>query len=1288
MVKYIGADKQGNANDTFRGPGLNPQALTSSDKSFQFANQQQQQLGESLKGSLQFQSQTAARMSEDFSRTNANLTEYSLKASQIEASNDGSTKALKNLADVGEMIVKTLDNRSKQEAAQTKAVRENNAAQVWERVSQWEVDAPAKARLDPGGLATLRNEARDLLNTTEGADLLPEDREKLMKHVYGNVIAGIASKNVEDVMTQQRKVQETNDNLATQRTLFESSTLIASLANSNSPDEQGIAVQKLSEYAGAIILNNELNPGRKAEMLLGLTTAMNKAQASSEDNQFKIRDTAEKFNTFQADVNQARATYPNDIDAQESAIAYSAMRNNIPTSISDKYDLVKAQERANQRVKLNNESTDLRSQEVARSLGVAGTDDEAGYDAQMFSTESSLQAFASSLGNGNAKIGMETPRYRQVVAAQKLVKEYRELTDSINVQYAQLQGKKAQIARGDAEANISYLKSLKPSPQTDDLIKRIQLSTGNNPALQQLLPLVTQYDAMDKQAKAQYDAALSQAYAGGFGASNELVAAIDAEATALTQKRVTLGNELVRYGFRVDGSYDPAKAKRIEQTRVQEEARRQAQEDARYTQQGSQGGTANAAPFDQGGGYFNGLEVFNEQSGLIMPITKTEIKRQGAANINEGVGYGRGRLHAGQDIGLDMGTPISAQMDGRVTRVWADGDPGAGTSGNTIEITYPDGSAHTFMHLQELPRLAVGQRVRAGQVIAKVGNTGLEGGNSDTSNSHLHWEVRYGDKLSTPQEWSAKYREQMRTAAKQPRGGGVGSSITAPTRGVQGVPIKGGVLLPDGKGGATVASYRGSTLNVSGVKHQYGIPTPTSVDKTKAGQVLVQRTGHKGSTGLEDLVVTVYDKDGGVAGEWITNSGSPIMQDTFGKAGSTTAGSNSPLEYGQYTIGKAEPANDIPSMRSDFIPIEPQFNTERSLLGIHFDGDRAAKPGSAGCIVFPTKSAFDSFKANIQRQGSKQLTFSPQIRDSGQQKQRPTHTPANPISTGREVLGPGGVRFTRDIAGNLIRVPDPVGYSDDGVRSSKAGYSNAAPLRNIRNSNRATDYNINDVTNHHGFKALQARPAAARAVNEVARDFGVPGEWLAEVISVETGNTFDPNQKEYGGSGATGLIQFYPDVDGGSTKTINGRVYQLAELGRMTIEQQLRGPVKDYITEAMRSNGMKTIPTPQDLYALIWAYGPASKALRMNERNGTTGREILNRLGKFSGRKYSSTPPPPVNIAHDEGHVSDRASKLTAQVDRRPRAGCATCVQMTASNMFVPHERVNLNTGMELFNLA
>jgi hypothetical protein len=137
------------------------------------------------------------------------------------------------------------------------------------------------------------------------------------------------------------------------------------------------------------------------------------------------------------------------------------------------------------------------------------------------------------------------------------------------------------------------------------------------------------------------------------------------------------------------------------------------------------------------------------------------------------------------------------------------------------------------------------------------------------------------------------------------------------------------------------------------------------------------------------------------------------------------------------------------------------------------------------------------------------------------------------------------------------------------------------------------------------------------------------------------------------------------------------------------MEQQLRGPVKDYITEAMRSNGMKRIPTIQDMYSLIWAYGPASKARRMRDMRGPSGTEVLNRLGKFSGRRYSSVQPSPnTNIAQEDEYSSERSSKLIKRIDRSYHASCTTCNQMANASMFVPHERVSLNKGIETFNIA
>jgi lambda family phage tail tape measure protein len=102
---------------------------------------------------------------------------------------------------------------------------------------------------------------------------------------------------------------------------------------------------------------------------------------------------------------------------------------------------------------------------------------------------------------------------------------------------------------------------------------------------------------------------------------------------------------------------------------------------------------------------------------------------RGGPNINEGVGYGRGRLHAGQDLGLDIGDPIHARMAGEVIKAYR---TGFGDAGGAVVIRYEDGRQGTYGHT--LPSVAQGQMVAAGQRIATVA--------PDGSNTHLHYELR------------------------------------------------------------------------------------------------------------------------------------------------------------------------------------------------------------------------------------------------------------------------------------------------------------------------------------------------------------------------------------------------------------------------------------------------------------------------------------------------------------------------------------------------------------------
>jgi YD repeat-containing protein len=94
--------------------------------------------------------------------------------------------------------------------------------------------------------------------------------------------------------------------------------------------------------------------------------------------------------------------------------------------------------------------------------------------------------------------------------------------------------------------------------------------------------------------------------------------------------------------------------------------------------------------------------------------------------------FGRrwGRMHKGIDIAAPIGTPINAAADGTV--IVAGYQSGYG---NLVEIRHADGTTTRYGHNSELSAI-VGQTVRQGQQIARMGSTGHSTG------SHLHFEIR------------------------------------------------------------------------------------------------------------------------------------------------------------------------------------------------------------------------------------------------------------------------------------------------------------------------------------------------------------------------------------------------------------------------------------------------------------------------------------------------------------------------------------------------------------------
>ena len=100
-----------------------------------------------------------------------------------------------------------------------------------------------------------------------------------------------------------------------------------------------------------------------------------------------------------------------------------------------------------------------------------------------------------------------------------------------------------------------------------------------------------------------------------------------------------------------------------------------------------------------------------------------------------------GRTHTGIDIGAPTGTPIKAAAGGTVIfSGWK------GTLGKLVVVSHGNGVQTYYAHCSSL-LVSSGQIVSAGQLIAKMGNTGRSTG------PHLHFEIRSNGYAINPQSY-------------------------------------------------------------------------------------------------------------------------------------------------------------------------------------------------------------------------------------------------------------------------------------------------------------------------------------------------------------------------------------------------------------------------------------------------------------------------------------------------------------------------------------------------------
>lgn len=124
----------------------------------------------------------------------------------------------------------------------------------------------------------------------------------------------------------------------------------------------------------------------------------------------------------------------------------------------------------------------------------------------------------------------------------------------------------------------------------------------------------------------------------------------------------------------------------------------------------------------------------------ILPIALSDLDR-----ISSGFGsryhphFHDVRMHKGIDLTAEIGVPIFSTADGIVTRVQFK----KRGYGKNITINHGYGYSTLYGHCSEI-LVSHGQRVKRGEIIGKVGNSGVSTG------SHVHYEVRKNMKHLNP----------------------------------------------------------------------------------------------------------------------------------------------------------------------------------------------------------------------------------------------------------------------------------------------------------------------------------------------------------------------------------------------------------------------------------------------------------------------------------------------------------------------------------------------------------
>ncbi len=132
------------------------------------------------------------------------------------------------------------------------------------------------------------------------------------------------------------------------------------------------------------------------------------------------------------------------------------------------------------------------------------------------------------------------------------------------------------------------------------------------------------------------------------------------------------------------------------------------------------------------------IKLVSDDKNYIHPICKTTLQKYGGV-ITSKQGWRDGKRHNGVDMNLDQWDSVSTAFDGKVR--FAKEHEGYG---KVVIVRHYNGLETLYAHLAKI-KVKAGQDIKAGDLIGLAGSTG------NSEGSHLHFEIRFRNKVLNPE---------------------------------------------------------------------------------------------------------------------------------------------------------------------------------------------------------------------------------------------------------------------------------------------------------------------------------------------------------------------------------------------------------------------------------------------------------------------------------------------------------------------------------------------------------